>query len=154
MPGLNYGLGTAAFIPPEGIVLEAIDPAKYAKGQVLRIAQYLKKKDPAQNAGQGTHRLKTVAWTLPRSSAVTTPQNGGNVKKDYSEYSLVTLIFVLPHFLHLTESNSGSVGPPPSHEVSKSEKCAEGRQADPEYGEPLSKILAFSVVPQSVHTRV
>lgn len=38
---------TAAFIPPKGIVLEAIDPAKYAKGQVLRNAQYLKKKDPA-----------------------------------------------------------------------------------------------------------
>ena len=28
MPGLNYAYRSAAFIPPEGLVLEAIDPAK------------------------------------------------------------------------------------------------------------------------------
>lgn len=78
----------------------------------------------------------------------------GMSRETYSEYSLVTLIFVPPHFLHFTETNSGSVEPPPFHEVSKSEKCAEGRQADPEYGDPLSKMLAFSVAPQSLHTKM
>ena len=45
MPGLNYRLGRLPLIPPKGIVLEAIDPQEYAKGQVLRNAQYLKKKE-------------------------------------------------------------------------------------------------------------
>lgn len=80
MPGLNYGLGTAAFIPPKGIVLEAIDPAKICEGTGLEKYSIPEKERPSIERRAGARVLKkTVAWTLPRSSAVTTPQNWGNV---------------------------------------------------------------------------
>ena len=47
MPGLNYAYRSAALISPKGLVLGAISPAKYAKGQVLSEIQYLKKENPA-----------------------------------------------------------------------------------------------------------
>ena len=47
MPGLNYGLGTAAFIPPKGIVLEAIDPAKICEGTGLEKCSIPEKERPS-----------------------------------------------------------------------------------------------------------
>lgn len=35
MPGLNYATRCAALIPPKGLVLGAISPAKYARRQPL-----------------------------------------------------------------------------------------------------------------------
>lgn len=59
MPGLNYGLGTAAFIPPKGIVLEAIDPAKICEGTGLEKCSIPeKKKTQHRTPGRGTRRLK------------------------------------------------------------------------------------------------
>ncbi len=47
MPGLNYATWSAALIPREGIVLGAINPAKYA-WKMDTIAQ----KETQQRAGQ------------------------------------------------------------------------------------------------------
>lgn len=38
MPGLNYATRCAALIPPKGLVLGAISPAKYARRQPLSSA--------------------------------------------------------------------------------------------------------------------
>ena len=58
MPGLNYAYRSAALIPPKGLVLGAISPAKYAKGQVLSEIQYLKKRKPSMMPGRTRVVLK------------------------------------------------------------------------------------------------
>ena len=49
MPGLNYATWSAALIPREGIVLGAINPAKYA-WKMDTIAQKKPSKEPGRDA--------------------------------------------------------------------------------------------------------
>ena len=58
MPGLNYGLGTAAFIPPKGIVLEAIDPARICEGTGLEKYSIPEKERPSIERRAGARVLK------------------------------------------------------------------------------------------------
>lgn len=61
IPDLNSRYWTAAFILPKGVVLEAINPAKYMLKDVP-IAQ----KNPAYAGQEDARGLETAARTLPR----------------------------------------------------------------------------------------
>lgn len=60
--GTQLPLRTAAFIPPKGLVFEAIDPAN-SRGVMGIVAQ---KETQQKSRGRGAHIFETAARALPK----------------------------------------------------------------------------------------